>query len=107
MEMPYYKASLAARTYDLFYGPLGAAMTEFYVEQANLHGGPILELGAGTGLVSWAMAAAGHTVTATDLSEAMLDLARAKASGHSSETRDRISFHQADMTALDLGQTFR
>lgn len=106
-QVPYYSASLAARTYDLLYGPLLQAQVEFYVAQAQLHGGPVLELGAGTGLVSWAVAAAGHEITATDQSAAMLDLAKAKSYGHPDEVRKRISFARADMTNFDLGQSFR
>src|ERR1051325_7194132 len=52
---------------------------EFYRRMARRTGGPILELGAGTGRIALPLAADGHAVTALDLSPHMLAIARAKA----------------------------
>ncbi len=49
----------------------------FYLRLAEDHGGPLLELGAGTGRVTRALAKAGHEVVAVELSEAMLERANA------------------------------
>lgn len=48
----------------------------FYLRVADDVGGPILDLGAGTGRVTEALARAGHQVTALDSSAAMLGRAR-------------------------------
>lgn len=50
-----------------------------YEALAKRQGGPVLELGAGTGRVALALAARGYAVTGIDRSPAMLELARAKA----------------------------
>ena len=51
---------------------------EFFVEEALRAGGPVLELGCGTGRVSWPVAEAGLDVVGLDLSPAMLRRAEAK-----------------------------
>ena len=53
----------------------------FYVDEALTAGGPVLELGCGTGRVTIPIAAAGVDVTGVDLSPAMLDIARRKVLG--------------------------
>jgi SAM-dependent methyltransferase len=49
---------------------------DLYLALARRTGGPILELGVGTGRLATALAAAGHDVTGVDLDEAMLERAR-------------------------------
>jgi SAM-dependent methyltransferase len=58
-------------------------------------GGHILELGCGTGEDAVWLAQRGHQVTATDASEAMLDVARAKALR--AGVADRITFERLDL----------
>ena len=60
----------------------------------------ILEVGAGTGVMSLLLAELGHTVTATDISKGMLDEARRKAS----ERRLAIAFEIADAELLPFGE---
>jgi len=55
-------------------------------ELAALHGDPILEIGAGTGRVSLALARAGHDVVALDLDPVLLDALRARTAGAAVET---------------------
>ena len=50
----------------------------FYVEAAKDAGGPVLELGCGTGRVTIPIAEAGVDVVGLDSSEAMLDAASRK-----------------------------
>ena len=76
----------------------------FYVEQAVASGGPVLELGCGTGRVSLAMAEAGVEVTGVDLSPRMLEVVRRKAD--SRDLAERCYFHQGDMRSLQLGRQF-
>jgi len=59
----------------------------------------VLEVGAGTGVMSLLLAELGYTVTATDISTAMLDEARRKASQHTLA----IAFEIADAEALPFG----
>jgi SAM-dependent methyltransferase len=67
-----------ARIYD----PWSQSVVEdvsFYVEEAVRSGGPVLELGVGTGRIAVPMAAAGVAVTGVDTSQGMLDVARERA----------------------------
>jgi SAM-dependent methyltransferase len=67
-----------ARVYD----PWSASVVEdvpFYVDEAVRSGGPVLELGVGTGRIAVPVAAAGIEVVGVDLSEGMLEVARERA----------------------------
>jgi SAM-dependent methyltransferase len=67
-----------ARLYD----PWSRSVVEdvsFYIEEATRSGGPVLELGVGTGRVAIPVAAAGIHVVGIDLSAAMLEVARERA----------------------------
>ena len=51
----------------------------FYVAEAERSGGPVLELGVGTGRIAVPIAATGISVVGVDLSAGMLDVARERA----------------------------
>jgi ubiquinone/menaquinone biosynthesis C-methylase UbiE len=76
----------------------------YYVGLAEKSGGPVLELGCGTGLCSLAIARAGIEVTGLDLSPAMLDRARKKADEMG--LSGRIRWVEGDMSRFDLGERF-
>jgi SAM-dependent methyltransferase len=69
-------------------------------------GGPILELGCGTGRVLLPLARAGYHITGLDLSAAMLDRCRAKVDAAPPDVRDRVRLVAADMTSFALGRGF-
>ncbi len=85
---------------------LGQDETAFCIEQARQTGGPVLELGCGTGRVTWPVAEAGFEIVGLDLSEPMLQHARAKASHRDEDVRRRLTFVQGSMVDFDLGRTF-
>ena len=67
-----------ARLYD----PWSRSVVEdvsFYVDEAVRSGGPVLELGVGTGRIAIPIAAVGIQVVGVDLSEGMLAVARERA----------------------------
>jgi SAM-dependent methyltransferase len=64
---------------------------EFYVGEAVRSGGPVLELGVGTGRLAIPLAAHGIAVTGLDASGAMLERLAAKPGG------DRVVAHHGDM----------
>jgi SAM-dependent methyltransferase len=74
-----------ANPYDALaaiYDPWSRSVTEdvgFYVEEAQSAGGPVVELGVGTGRIAIPTAAAGVTVIGVDASEGMLEICRAQA----------------------------
>jgi len=76
----------------------------FYLRVAADQGGPVLELGAGTGRVTAALAAAGHEVVAVDASPAML--ARARERLASPIASGQVTLMQADMRDLALDRRF-
>ena len=79
---------------------------EFYVEAARRSGGPVLELGAGSGRVCRAIAEAGETVTGLELSEAMVAHAQERCRELPKKVRKRIRFVQGDMAAFSLSRYF-
>ena len=79
---------------------------DFYRRLAGETGGPILDVGCGTGRVATALVADGHEVVGIDLSAPMLRLAEQRREALSADAAARLSFHHADMTTLDLGRDF-
>lgn len=67
-----------AAFYDVIHGEGGDDLN-FWLPFAAEQGGPILDVGAGTGRIALPLARAGHVVTALDPSPAMLDVARRRA----------------------------
>jgi SAM-dependent methyltransferase len=69
-----------------------------WLELAERAGGPVLDVGAGTGRVSLALARAGHAVTAVDRDQALLDALGQRVAGMDIET------FCADARTLDLAE---
>ncbi len=89
------------RYFDLESGHIVADIP-FYLKQAQMSGGPVLELGCGTGRVTIPMAEAGFVMTGLDVSAPMLDQARLKAS----EKGLSIMWVEADCRDFSLGSRF-
>jgi SAM-dependent methyltransferase len=108
----FYEAdSLSTEIYDALAASIipGSSVegdVDFYRGLARDTGGPILDVGCGTGRVAAALVADGHEVVGIDLSRPMLRLAEQRRSGLPADAAARLSFRQADMTALDLGREF-
>ena len=79
---------------------------EFYVERAARAGGPVLELGCGTGRILIPIARAGVTIVGLDRAPGMLAVARAKVARLAPEVRGRIELVEADMRSFALGRRF-
>jgi SAM-dependent methyltransferase len=91
--------------FDHFYGRRTLDV-RFYVEIARRYGGPVLELGVGTGRVALALARAGIEIVGVDLMPSMLRHARIRAERLSKAARARIALHRADMRKLSLRRRF-
>ncbi|GAC1696458.1 MAG: class I SAM-dependent methyltransferase [Candidatus Limnocylindrales bacterium] len=95
-----------ASYYDLQYGfgPDDSPWpdVDWFRSVASGTGGPVLELGCGTGRIAAALAADGHLVVGLDRSEAMLARAaeRARAAGVG------VELVRGDLVELDLGRRF-
>lgn len=79
---------------------------EFYVELARAARGPVLELGAGTGRVTLALARAGVQVVGVDRSKAMLAVARARLDRLPRRLRDGVTLRAGDLRSLRLRRRF-
>lgn len=92
---------MSAKYYDEAYAAHeGLSDLAFYVDLARRMGGPVLELGCGTGRVLLAIARAGIAVDGVDSSEAMLDRLRQKLDGGSVADRERVSVFHGDMRSF-------
>lgn len=87
--------------YDLEYRDHREDMA-FYISQARRQGGPVLELGCGTGRLSLALARSGVSVHGVDASQAMLDALARKVAQQPELIQGRITWEQGDFRALDL-----
>lgn len=96
-----------ARFYDLTHASLTADLP-LVLQLASATDGSILELGCGSGRLLLPLARAGHSVTGLDLSQGMLDRARAAVAQEATAVQRRITLYQADMTrfALPSAPTF-
>jgi SAM-dependent methyltransferase len=79
---------------------------EFFRAAARRRGGPILDVGCGTGRVAAPLALDGWTVVGIDRSEPMLALAERRRAGLAVEVAARLELAQADLTDFDLDRTF-
>src|SRR5437016_4733520 len=79
---------------------------EFYRHLAGETGGPVLDVGCGTGRVASAIATDGLDVVGVDLSVPMLRLAEKRREALPAVVAGRLSFQQADMTTLALDREF-
>lgn len=94
-----------AAYYDLAYRARRGDV-KFYAQLASERGGPVLELGAGTGRVSFALAARGLHVVAVEPVAAMLKRARDKARALPPEVRARVSLRRGDLRRVRLSRRF-
>ncbi len=90
--------ALLARLYDWEHDELHAD-AELYLQLARRTGGPVLELGCGTGRILAPLMAAGFDVVGVDVSAAMLERARARLS-------ERACLIQGDMVRQFPEQAF-
>jgi len=87
-----------AALYDLF-NPW-APSDDFYFGRARADGGPVLDVGCGTGMLACAIAQTGLAVTGADPAAGMLAVARSRPGG------DTVRWVHARAQELDLGQPF-
>lgn len=78
----------------------------FFVEAAQEAGGPVLEVGCGTGRVLIPTARAGVDIMGLDLSQHMLAICRQRLAEEPAQVQARAQLEQADMRRFDLGRTF-
>jgi SAM-dependent methyltransferase len=105
------EARLARSPYDAIaelYDPWSRSVTEdvpFYVAEARKAGGPIVELGVGTGRIAVPTAAAGVRVIGVDSSVAMLDVCRRRA--EEAGVEELLDLRLGDLAAPPVSERVR
>ena len=79
---------------------------EWYRGKARECGGPVLELGAGTGRITLGIAQAGVPVHALDRDPAMLDKLRQKLANQPPDVQERVVLTVGDMRGFTLAERF-
>ena len=92
--------------YDLVTPPSLAGDVEWYVHKAKAADGPVLELGAGTGRVTLALARAGVAVHALDAHDGMVEMLRRKLADLPADVQRRVTIVDADMRTFELPERF-
>jgi SAM-dependent methyltransferase len=77
-----------------------------YAKRVPPTSGPVLELAAGTGRLTFPLLELGPEMTALELSAAMLAILRERLAGAPAHLRDRCTVVHGDMTAFALGKRF-
>ena len=94
-----------AELYDLFYSAEDTEEIAFYHDLCKATGGPILELGVGTGRIALPLAREGLEVIGVDLHEPMLKVAQQHAMV-AAPLKGSLKLIQADMRNFDLKHQF-
>lgn len=97
---------VSAKYYDGAYGAMDLPDARFYVELAREKGGPLLEIGCGTGRILLATARAGIEIHGLDKSQPMLDVLQQHIDDDNAEIQKRITLHAGDMRNFRLNSTF-
>jgi SAM-dependent methyltransferase len=78
----------------------------FYLELAKEIGGPVLEIGCGTGRVLLPIAREGVDIHGVDNSGPMLEILRKNLAQESPDVHGRVTLHAGDMREFRLDRTF-
>jgi SAM-dependent methyltransferase len=95
-----------AELYDYVVPYRERADVDFFVQAAREAGGPVLEVGCGTGRVLIPTARAGIEITGLDLSPHMLAVCRERLQAESPEVQSRVRLVEGDMRQFELAQNF-
>jgi SAM-dependent methyltransferase len=93
-----------AEFYDLF---ANNEDLPFYLKYARKYGSPILDLAAGTGRVTFALALEGFRVTALERSPSMLNVIRQKLKRAPLEVSSLIEIVEGDMTQFSINRIYQ
>ncbi len=103
----YSRRGLHVEMYDVLEREVpGGDDVGFFRDLALRAGGPVLELGCGTGRVTVPLAEAGISLVGLDRSRPMLDVAEARRRSLPSDVRRRLRFVEGDMRDFRLGRRF-
>jgi len=99
--------SVSAKHYDGAYASMkNLTDAPFYIELAKQSGGPVLEIGCGTGRVLLPTARAGIEIHGMDNSGPMLEVLKEKIAREAPAARDKVTLHAGDMREFRLNCKF-
>lgn len=99
--------AVLAKYYDGAYAAMKDLIdVPFYVDLAKRIGGPVLEIGCGTGRVLLPIARAGITIHGVDRSLSMLGILHQKIEREPPDVRDRVRTHNGDMRNFRVEQKY-
>jgi SAM-dependent methyltransferase len=100
--------SVSAKYYDAAYAAMGVADdASFYLELAKRCGGPVLEIGCGTGRVLLPIARSGIETDGVENSAPMLSILKEKLAREAPSVREKVTLHSGDMRDFRLDRKFR
>lgn len=103
----YEEYAATAELYDFVTPYASRPDAAFFVEMARETGGPVLELGSGTGRVLLPTARLGIPITGLDLSADMLAVCHRKLAAEPEEVRSNVTLVEGDMRDFDFPERFR
>ncbi len=103
---PHYERAAVAELYDYVPPYVARQDVGFYVGMARESGGPVLELGSGTGRILIPTARAGTEIVGLDNSESMTSICAEKLRCEPAEVQSRAELVLGDMRDFDVGRTF-
>ena len=95
-----------AKYYDAAYAAMDLVDRAFYVDLAKECGGPVLEIGCGTGRILLPIAREGIEIHGVDNSGPMLGLLKESLTRDNPAVRNKVSLHAGDMREFQLSRTF-
>ena len=102
----FYSEDAADTFRDLMQDADGTSQAEEFAARIRTVSGPVLELAAGMGRLTFPLLELGREVTALELSPAMLAILRTRLADAPAELRDRCTVVQGDMSAFALDKRF-
>tara|TARA_B100001013_G_C24546799_1_gene416969 strand:+ start:71 stop:850 length:780 start_codon:yes stop_codon:yes gene_type:complete len=94
-----------SKVYDIFYSTAPKNDIFFYIDMCKKFGGPILELGTGTGRILLPISNAGYSITGLDISNGMLSKIKSKIKTNKNSYQ-KIELLKADMKDFKLDKRF-
>ncbi|MCP4709499.1 MAG: class I SAM-dependent methyltransferase [Planctomycetes bacterium] len=102
----YDKYDFVQEFYDHVVSYKGRKDIDFFMEIARGSGGPVLEIGCGTGRVLTPIARAGIEIVGLDLAASMIAVCQKKLAQEPETVQSNVTLVQGDMRNFDLQRTF-
>jgi SAM-dependent methyltransferase len=97
---------VASKHYDSAYDAMRLVDAPFYIDLARHAGGPVLEIGCGTGRVLLPTAREGIEIHGLDNSAPMMAVLKEKITRETPEVQQRITLHTGDMRDFGIDRKF-